>query len=206
MSENNEQINDILKSIPSIDSSEVKKTFSMEDELLIKNINSVKNLMQAGILQEDAAKDFIQKITLTNFKHENQKVHEDTQNEPEASEIPINADKKISVSDKYSEIIDYLKSSGTNFKAEDWTQISAMLSTIENQAVERYRQEVSHNAALNRENENDKKRLTSYAQNSTGEINLSRQFSREEIGSMSRDEFDRNEKQIMYQLSRGLIK
>ena len=35
---------------------------------------------------------------------------------------------------------------------------------------------------------------------------MARRFTREEIGKMTRAEFDANEKQIMEQLSKGMIK
>lgn len=204
MSENNEEITQIQENISLTEPSDMKNVFSTEDELLIKNINSVKSLMNAGILQEDAAKDLIQKITLntSNFSEKNETIKKKSQEE----KTKIGTDIKTNVSEQYREVIDYLANTATNLKDENLTQISTMLSAIESKAVERYKQKISHNAALNSENESDKKRLTSYAQNGASEINPSKNFTREEIGSMSRDEFDRNEKQIMYQMSRGLIK
>ena len=204
MSENNEEITQIQENISLTEPSDMKNVFSTEDELLIKNINSVKSLMNAGILQENAAKDLIQKITLntSNFSEKNETIKK----EPQEEKTKIGTDIKTNVSEQYREVIDYLANTATNLKDENLTQISTMLSAIESKAVERYKQKISHNAALNSENESDKKRLTSYAQNGASEINPSKNFTREEIGSMSRDEFDRNEKQIMYQMSRGLIK
>ena len=204
MSENNKEITQIQENISLTEPSDMKNVFSTEDELLIKNINSVKSLMNAGILQENAAKDLIQKITLntSNFSEKNETIKK----EPQEEKTKIGTDIKTNISEQYREVIDYLANTATNLKDENLTQISTMLSAIESKAVERYKQKISHNAALNSENESDKKRLTSYAQNGASEINPSKNFTREEIGSMSRDEFDRNEKQIMYQMSRGLIK
>lgn len=204
MSENKKEITEIQGNISLTEPSEVKNVFSTEDELLIKNINSVKSLMTAGILQEDAAKDLIQRITLKTSNSEEQT--ETIEKKPKEEKTKTGTDIKTNAPEQYREVIDYLANAGMNLKDENLTQISTMLSAIESKSVERYKQEISHNAALNNENESDKKRLTSYAQNGTGEINPSRNFTREEIGSMSREEFDRNEKQIMYQMSRGLIK
>ena len=67
-------------------------------------------------------------------------------------------------------------------------------------------EEISHEKSLNDENEIAKKRLRANAQNSTFDDNKNRVFTREQIGKMSGAEFARNEKAIMEQLKKGLIR
>ena len=63
-----------------------------------------------------------------------------------------------------------------------------------------------HEKALNNENESAKLRLRANAQNNTSDGLKNLVFTREQIGKMSGAEFARNEKTIMDQLRKGLIK
>ena len=85
-------------------------------------------------------------------------------------------------------------------------QISKLIEAIEESAINGYLQKLAHEKSLNDENETAKLRLKANAQNQNSTENSSRIFTREQIGKMSGAEFAKNEKAIMEQLRKGLIR
>ena len=102
--------------------------------------------------------------------------------------------------------MDYLKNSNVNFDQEEISKISNLVETIENNAVERYLKQIAHEKTLNDENEIAKSRLRANAQNANFDDNKNMVFTREQIGKMSGADFAKNEKAIMEQLRKGLIR
>ena len=105
-----------------------------------------------------------------------------------------------------SDVLAYLKNSNVNFDKDELSLISQLIEKLENSAVDRYLKQIAREKTLNDENEIAKKRLRANAQNSTFDDNKNRVFTREQIGKMSGAEFARNEKAIMEQLKKGLIR
>lgn len=105
-----------------------------------------------------------------------------------------------------AEVLDYLKNSNVNFDQEEISKISNLVETIENNAVERYLKQIAHEKTLNEENEIAKSRLRANAQNANFDDNKNMVFTREQIGKMSGADFAKNEKAIMEQLRKGLIR
>jgi len=106
--------------------------------------------------------------------------------------------------DGRSGIREYLN--GYEMDKDEILRIASLVEGLENSAVDKYLKKSAHDKSLNDENENAKKKLTAYAQNSPANSKNNRIFTREEIGNMSGDEFVKNEKLIMDQVKQGLIK
>ncbi len=105
------------------------------------------------------------------------------------------------------DILNYLQNSNFIVDKDEINLITQMVEKLEKSAVERYIKQQAHERTLNENNELAKRRLTANAQN-TSSIgnNLSKVFTREQIGRMSGAEFTKNESLIMEQLRKGLIK
>lgn len=104
------------------------------------------------------------------------------------------------------EVLDYLKSDNVALGTDELNKISGIIRTVEKAAIDRYLQNAAHEKTLRDSNESAKQRLTANAQKSGLSGNLSRTFTREQIGKMSANEFAKYESQIMEQLKKGLIK
>lgn len=104
------------------------------------------------------------------------------------------------------EVLNYLKSNDAFIGGDELNKISKMIRLIEKSAIEGYLRNMSYEKNLKEANETAKQKLTANAQKSMGSKNLSRTFTREQIGKMSRTEFTKYESEIMAQLKKGLIK
>lgn len=109
-------------------------------------------------------------------------------------------------SDGRKEVLNYLKSDNVALGADELNKISGIIRTLEQAAIDRYLQNAAHEKTLRESNESAKQRLTANAQKSGLSGNLSRTFTREQIGKMSANEFAKYESQIMEQLKKGMIK
>ena len=105
-----------------------------------------------------------------------------------------------------NQVLDYLKNSNTGVDKDEILRISQMIEALEQGAVNGYLQKQAHEKSLNDENEAAKQRLRANAQNQNAAENNSRIFTREQIGKMSGAEFAKNERAIMEQLRKGLIR
>lgn len=101
-------------------------------------------------------------------------------------------------------VLDYIKS--LDMDKDEISKIAALVEGVEKGAVDGYLKQSAYDKSLNDENTAAKSRLTSYAQNASSGSDIGRIFTRADIGSMSDEEFDRNEKLIMEQARQGLIK
>lgn len=104
------------------------------------------------------------------------------------------------------EVYEFLKTGVGSIGKDELNKISEIVRIVEKSAIDRYLQKVSYEKTLKDSNETAKKRLTANAQKSRSAVNLSRNFTREQIGKMSSAEFTKYESQIMEQLKKGLIK
>lgn len=102
------------------------------------------------------------------------------------------------------DVLNYIK--GLGMDKDEILQISQLVEKLENSAVDKYLKKTAYEKTLNDENAAAKSKLTSYAQNTTSDGNMTKVFTREDIGNMSGDEFTQNEKAIMEQMKQGLIK
>lgn len=109
-------------------------------------------------------------------------------------------------SDGRKEVLNYLKSSDVSVGKDELNKISEIIRVVEKTAIDRYLKKVSHEKTLRDSNETAKQRLTANAQKTNFNGNLSRTFTREQIGKMSGAEFAKYESAIMEQLKKGRIK
>ena len=109
-------------------------------------------------------------------------------------------------SDGRKEVLNYLKSEDVIVGKDELSKISNIIRTVEKAAIDRYLKKVTHEKTLRDSNEVAKQRLTANAQKSSSSANLSRTFTREQIGKMSSAEFAKYESVIMENLKKGLIK
>lgn len=108
--------------------------------------------------------------------------------------------------DGRKDVLEYLKSNNVGIGKDELSKISEIIKLVEKSAIERYLKEMSYEKGLRDSNEVAKQRLTANAQKSTLSGNLSRPFTRDQIGKMSSAEFNKYEPLIMEQLKKGLIK
>lgn len=109
-------------------------------------------------------------------------------------------------SDGRKEVLAYLKSSDANVGKDELNKISEIIRIVEKTAIDRYLNKVNHEKTLRDSNEAAKQRLTANAQKTNFNSNLTRTFTREQIGKMSSAEFAKYESTIMEQLKKGRIK
>lgn len=105
-----------------------------------------------------------------------------------------------------TQVLDYLKNSKSVVDKDEILRISQMVEALEQSAIEGYLQKQAHEKSLNDENEAAKQKLRANAQNSNAADANVRVFTREQIGKMSGAEFAKNERAIMDQLRKGLIR
>ncbi len=103
-----------------------------------------------------------------------------------------------------TDVLNYIKNYGMD--KDEISQIAQLIEKLENSAIDGYLRKSAHEKSLNDENAIAKSKLTSYAQNAQNGNTYGRIFTREDIGNMSGEEFTKNEKLIMDQVKRGLIK
>jgi len=104
------------------------------------------------------------------------------------------------------EVLNYLKSGDVTVGKDELNKISDIIRVVEKAAIDRYLQKVAHEKTLKNSNESAKQRLKANAQQSGFSGNLSRTFTREQIGKMSSAEFAKYESAIMEQLKKGFIR
>lgn len=102
------------------------------------------------------------------------------------------------------DVLNYIK--GFDMDKDEILRIAQLVEGLENSAVDKYLKKSAYEKSLNDENALAKSKLTAYAQNAPGDQNFNRIFTREEIGRMSGEEFNQNEKMIMDQVKQGLIR
>lgn len=104
------------------------------------------------------------------------------------------------------DVLEYLKSNDVIVGKDELNKISEIIRQVEKSAIDRYLKEINYEKTLKNSNEAAKQRLTANAQKSTLSGNLSRAFTRDQIGKMSSAEFIKYEPLIMEQVKKGLIK
>ena len=109
-------------------------------------------------------------------------------------------------SDGRKEVMNYLKSGNVQVGKDELNKISEIIRIVEKSAIDRYLQKATHEKTLQESNETAKKKLTANAQKTGHNGNLSKTFTREQIGKMSSAEFTKYEPYIMEQLKKGQIK
>jgi len=197
--------------------SDNSQTKTMVENIIKQDFLKIESLMKLGAIDSLQGQDLKKQVLKKAFDVlvQNEKTR---QNLPPASNAaPQSKDEAFREFDKENpdffssdgrkEVLDYLKSENVVIDKEDIQKISTMVESIEQNAVARYLQQSTYEKNLTDSNELAKQRLTANAQNSSfQDKNLTRTFTREQIGNMSSAEFTKYEPMIMEQLKKGLIK
>lgn|GEM_PF-967066 len=105
-----------------------------------------------------------------------------------------------------SEVLDYLKNTNAVVDKDEMAHISKLVERIEQSAINRYLRKQEHEKTLNDENESAKQKLRTNVQRPSSSEIKNMVFTRDQIGKMSGAEFARNERSIMEQLKKGMIR
>jgi hypothetical protein len=172
-------------------------------------------LQQQGLIPENQVQYIINKLINTQNQIDLLKQYipsETSDKTPQTSEEPeqnpfdlFNAEKPDFFNKAgRAEVLDYIK----NFDVDkdEISKIANLGEFLEKTTIDNYLKQSAHDKTLNDENNTAKSKLTSYAQNAIFDGNNNRVFTREDIGTMSGEEFAKNEKLIMEQVKQGLIK
>ena len=187
------------------------------ENALAQDFGKIQKLMQAGLinsvqgqnLKKEVLKKAFDKLVQTEKNRRtsataSQQVQPASKNEVFEEFSKSNPD--FFTSDGRKEVLNYLKSEDVIVGKDELSKISNIIRTVEKAAIDRYLKKVTHEKTLRDSNEVAKQRLTANAQKSSSSANLSRTFTREQIGKMSSAEFAKYESVIMENLKKGLIK
>lgn len=182
-----------------------------------EDISNVQTLLNVGFLSPLQAKSLVQLI----MKKGNDRLLQCGISEPKNSISDASEnlfDKKRAIIEFENEnpdffnekgrldVLNYVKSGSLEFDKNELVQISKLIEAVEAAAVARYLKQQEYDAKVTKTNEIAKSRLTSNAQNAKEIPSSQSLFTREQIGKMSGAEFTKNEKLIMEQLKKGLIR
>jgi len=205
-----------------LEQEQVKKLERAQHETQIKNVIAqdfakIQNLMQLGLINSLQGQDLKKQVLRKAFDTivQNEKTRQNLS--PAVQNKPLNKDEVFNEFNKENpnffsndgrkEVLDYLKSGNVIVGKDELGKISKMVENVEQTAIDRYLKKTAHEENLNNSNEAAKQKLTANAQNSSfKDKNLSRTFTREQIGKMSSAEFAKYEPAIMEQLKKGLIR
>lgn len=182
------------------------------EQLAENDLNVIRSLMGMGVVTREQGQNLMKQVIQNAYNSITQQ-RGVQQRTPVAQSVPASdafAEFSLSNPDFFNragreEVLAYLKNSNANFDKDELLQISKLVESIEQNAVDRYVKKLEYGKTLNDENAIAKQRLTANAQNSNAADN-NMVFTRAQIGKMSGDEFTRYESAIMDQLRKGLIK
>lgn len=192
---------------------------------LSQDFAKIQKLVKTGLINSEQGQNLKKQVLKTAFDKlvQAEKIKRALSPASEASHqvnMPVEGQNKNEVFEEFSqknpdfftsngrkEVLNYLKSGDALVGRDELSKISDIIRTVEKAAIDRYLQKVTHEKTLRSSNEVAKRRLTANAQK-TGfsDKNLSRSFTRGQIGKMSSAEFAKYEPFIMDQLKKGLIK
>ena len=189
-------------------------------QMAVKDLNTIKNLVQAGVMTQEQGQNLMNYVTQKAFeKYTLSQNNSQTPvtGQPISTQIQPQMQPQMQLGqgsvtpeffnrDGRIDVYDYLKNSNATFDEDELSKISALVEKIENTAIERYLRELQHEKTLSNENETAKQRLRANAQNSGSDGSNNLVFTREQIGKMSGAEFAKYERAIMDQVRKGLIK
>lgn len=182
-------------------------------QLAIKDIQTIENLMNSGVVSSEQGQNLMNYVVNKAYNEVKQQNQGQAALNQVDNSLPVNSylnnleQPEFFQQDGRSQVLDYLKNYYPNVGKDEVSQIIAMINSVEDSAVKRFLRKQEHDKALKDANEAAKQRLIANAQKSSGAGNGTGViFTRDQIGKMSGAEFAKNEKLIMEQLKRGLIR
>ncbi len=216
MNIDNQQISEIIGNSPNVGAqnmqSEImpnvqnvsKQVYPSQDELkkqatesLAQDIAKIDNAMKKGLITTQIGLSLLC-----------ERVNKAKQQITQESVSPIGylQENELFKDGNYSEVLNYLQGSNANFDAGEISKISELIKLVEQKAVDRYSREKTYEKQFETENRLAKEKMSLNAQNREGTEFSNPIYTRESIGKMSSADFVKNEKAIMEQLKRGLIR
>lgn len=207
-----ENKSDIKAKISQNPTAEINKT-QINQELrsnLKANMQALQSLLNHGLINEQQGQNLLNHIIRT-------ALDENVQQSP-VEEVPKTFDKSEAFREFDKEYPDFFSCEGRSdlkkyldneeiqFDKDELSKISKIVEQVEKFAIERYLKKAAHEENLEKHNSEAKQRLQANAQKSKSDGKNNIPFTREQIGKMSSAEFLENEKKIMDQLKKGLIK
>jgi hypothetical protein len=187
----------LLKTQNSQQDANVKPTNENATTVLAKELQLLDSLMAQGLLNKSQVEN------ITNKFVENAKSLFVQDASIQQNSIDNNAFFK---QNGRQDVLNYLKNSNMNFDDDEIAKITDIVESVEKNAVESYLSNLKHGENIEKENALAKSKMTANAQNASAPSSFSKIFTRADIGKMSCSEFIQNEKLIMDQLRKGLIK
>lgn len=176
-----------------------------------ENLNALQNLLNSGLVNQQQGQNLLNHIIRTAL--------DSNTKQPTLEEKPKTTFDKNSAFKEFekekpeffsaegrSDLLNYLKSDEIIFDKDELSKIAKIVEQVEKSAIDRYLKKVAHDENLEKSNSEAKQRLKANAQKSQSGGKQTLSFTREQIGKMTTDEFMKNEKAIMDQLKKGLIK
>lgn len=190
-------------------------------ETIRQDLSKIQKLVQIGLINSAQGQNLKKQVLSKAFDKlvQTEKIKRNfTAIQPEIKNTPVLQNKNKAfeefsqsnpnffTSEGRKEVLNYLKSGDVIIGKDELNKISEIIRIVEKSAIEGYLKNVSYEKTLRESNDTAKQKLTANAQKSMGSKNLSRTFTREQIGKMSSAEFIKYESEIMAQLKKGLIK
>lgn len=181
-------------------------------QMAANDIKIIQNLVNSGVVNSEQGQslmNYIVKKAYDTVKQYNQGLATQTPayNNVQGNNYLANLENpEFFQQEGRNQVLDYLKSTNAAVGKDEMSQITNMISSLEEAAINRHLRKQEHEKTLNNENEAAKLRLRANAQKSGSSANNNVVFTREQIGKMSGAEFAKNERLIMEQLRKGLIR
>ncbi len=187
----------------------IKYEINKVNQAAANEINNIQNMVNSGAVsyeQGHILMDYVAKKAFDIVQHYNQKIASTPAPQTfdfRQTEIALENPEFFN-EDGRNQVLEYLKSTNAPYGKDEMSQITNLITGVEDSAIKRYLSKLEHEKALNDENEAAKLRLNANAQKSAAG-DMEPVFTREKIGKMSGAEFAKNERLIMEQLRKGLI-
>lgn len=195
--------------------------FSQLEQTIESDFQKVKAMMQQGVINQNQGQILMDQLAkkayeINKYKNAVSEQNKPSENSNSSQPLPpkeeaVNSLEKFIKThpDFFTKggrkaVLEYIKN--LDMDEDEILQIAKIVEALETSAVDSYLKQSAHEKSLNDENSIAKSKLTAYAQNTSSNGNIGRIFTREDIGRMSGDEFTKNEKLIMDQVKKGLIK
>ncbi|MGN0017784.1 MAG: hypothetical protein ACI37S_01960 [Candidatus Gastranaerophilaceae bacterium] len=176
-----------------------------------ENLKALDNLLARGFINELQGQNLLNLIIKGALENKGQDSTQVDKAENSLDKISVfkEFDKiypKFFEQDGRCAVLDYLKSDNIQLDGDELSKISKIVELVENAAIDRYLKKVAYEENLEKSNLQAKQRLLSNIQKANTEDKNSLPYTRSQIGKMSNAEYLENEKLIMEQIKKGLIK
>lgn len=173
----------------------------------------IQNLVKAGIINPQQGQYLMNLVFEKAYNLMTKQGLMTQTQQQELTQVPVNNNFQALIEnpefyqvDGRNQVLDYLKNTNANVGKDEMSQITNMITSLEQAAIDRYLKQQQHEKTLIDENEAAKLRLRANAQKSGAGNSKGMVFTREQIGKMSGAEFAKNERLIMEQLKKGMIR